>query len=57
MSKKIGKKKHKPIMEYLRELRGCSDYNQRIEDLMDEFGLDEETAEMYVWNEAAGFWR
>ena len=55
--KKISKKKHKQIMEYLRELRGCSDYNQRIEDLMDEFGLDKETAEMYVWNEAAGFWR
>ena len=42
------------IMDYLDECGGYTDYNQKIEDLVEEFNLDRDTAENYVWNWASG---
>lgn len=44
----------KAIKEFIRtELAGIG-YSDRVEAVMDEFGLDEETAESYVWDMATG---
>lgn len=42
------------IYEFLDECGGYTDYNQKIEDVMEEFGLDQDSAEGYVWNWASG---
>lgn len=49
--------KDKEIYEYLEELGGYFDYNDKIESLMEDFGLDKETAEGYVWNYASGLYK
>ena len=38
------------IFDFLDNFSGYSDYDQKIEDVMYEFGLDRETAEGYVWD-------
>ena len=47
----------KEIQDFLKELGGYSDYNQKIEDVMYEFGMDQETAESYVWDHANGLYK
>lgn len=45
----------KEIKRYLKEdLDGHFDYNARIEALVEDFGIDPDTAEGYVWDDAAG---
>ena len=51
------KPKDREIYEYLEELGGYADYNDKIESLIEDFGLDEETAEGYVWNYASGLYK
>lgn len=46
----------KEIQNFLKELGSYADYNQKIDDLMDEFGMDKETAESYVWDDASGLY-
>lgn len=38
------------IYEFLDELGGYADYNQKIEDVADEFGMSPDEAEGYVWD-------
>lgn len=40
----------KEIFDYLDECGGYTDYNQKIEDVADEFNLSEEEASNYVWD-------
>lgn len=54
---KTKKSKDKEIYEYLEELGGYADYNDKIESLMEDFGLNKETAEGYVWNYASGLYK
>ena len=49
--------KPEEIYAYLKELGGYADYNDRIEYLMEDFGLDEETARGYVWLYASGLYK
>lgn len=42
------------IYDFLDECGGYTDYNQKIEDVMEEFDLDRDTAESYVWDWASG---
>ena len=49
--------KIKEIYTYLEELGGYADYNDKIEIVMEEFGLDKETAESFVWNYASGLYK
>lgn len=48
------KSKDREIYEFLDMIGGYNDYNGKIEDIMDEFGLTKEDAEGYVWNHASG---
>lgn len=43
-------KLEKEIFEFLDDCGGYSDYNQKVEDVMDEWNLDRDTAEGYVWD-------
>lgn len=38
------------IYDYLNDCGGYSDYNQKVEDVMNEFGLSYEAAEDIVWD-------
>ena len=49
--------KIKEIYAYLEELGGYADYNDKIENVMGEFGLNKETAESFVWNYASGLYK
>lgn len=42
------------IYDYLDELGSYIDYDEKIQELMDEFNLDKETAESYVWDWSSG---
>ena len=42
------------IYEYLDDLGGYVDYDDRIELLIDDFGLSKGAAETYVWNHSSG---
>ena len=46
----------KRIYAFLDEEGGYTDYNQKIEDVKEEFGLSKEEAEGYVWNWASGLY-
>ena len=46
----------KRIYAFLDEEGGYTDYNQKIEDVEEEFGLSKEEAESYVWNWASGLY-
>jgi len=47
----------KRIYAFLDEEGGYTDYNQKIEDVEEEFGLSKEEAESYVWNWASGLYK
>ena len=49
-SVKITKKLRREIYEFCDGCGGYSDYNQKIEDVMEEFGLTRDQAENEVWN-------
>ena len=53
-TKKNKKNRDREIYEYLDMIGGYNDYNGKIEDIMDEFGLTKDAAEGYVWNHASG---
>lgn len=42
------------IYAFLDDLGGYADYDQKVEDVMDEFGLDRDDAEGYIWSYASG---
>ena len=42
------------IYQFLDDLGGYVDYNQKIEDVAEEFGISKEDAEGYVWSHASG---
>ena len=42
------------IYEFLDEEGGYTDYNQKIEDVVEEFGISKELAESYVWDWSSG---
>lgn len=48
------KNKNTEIYEYLDELGGYASYDDKIDYLVEEFGLSREDAESYVWNHASG---
>lgn len=47
----------KRIYAFLDEEGGYTDYNQKIEDVAEEFGMSKESAESYVWNWASGLYK
>lgn len=47
---KVTKKLRREIYDYCDLMGGYSDYDQKIEDVMDTFGLTKEQAENEVWN-------
>lgn len=47
---KVTNKLRRDIYEYCDALNGYGDYDQKIEDVMEEFGLTKEQAEIEVWN-------
>lgn len=48
---KKNNKMEKKIFQWLEENdSGYSDYDQKVEDVADEFDIDMEEAESYVWN-------
>lgn len=49
-SVKVTKKLRREIYDYCDLMGGYSDYDQKIEDVMEEFGLTKEQAEWEVWN-------
>lgn len=49
-SKPVTKKLRREIYEYCDTCGGYSDYDQKIEDVMENFGLTREQAENEVWN-------
>ena len=49
-SKPVTKKLRREIYEYCDICGGYSDYDQKIEDVMESFGLTREQAENEVWN-------
>lgn len=44
----------KEVYAFLKSEGGYSDYNQKVEDLMNEFYMTREEAEGYVWNFTSG---
>lgn len=49
-SVKVTNKLRREIYEFCDDCGGYSDYDQKIEDVMEEFGLTKEQAENEVWN-------
>lgn len=49
-AKKPTKSKDREIYEYLDELGGYCDYDDRIDMLVEDFGISKSAAENYVWN-------
>lgn len=47
---KVTKKLRREIYEFCDDCGGYSDYDQKIEDVMEEFGLTRDQAESEVWN-------
>lgn len=54
-AKKATKSKDREIYEYLDELGGYCDYDDRIDMLVEDFGISKSAAESYVWNHTSGF--
>lgn len=50
----LSKEDIKNIKAYLEDMGGYIGYDDRVEDLMDEFNLDKATAESFVWDKASG---
>ncbi len=53
-AKKSTKSKDREIYEYLDELGGYCDYDDRIDMLVEDFGISKSAAESYVWNHTSG---
>ena len=53
-AKKPTKSKDREIYEYLDELGGYFDYDDRIDMLVEDFGISKSAAENYVWNHTSG---
>lgn len=53
-AKKSTKSKDREIYEYLDELGGYCDYDDRIDMLVEDFGISKSAAENYVWNHTSG---
>lgn len=53
-AKKSTKNKDREIYEYLDELGGYCDYDDRIDMLVEDFGISRSAAENYVWNHTSG---
>ena len=49
-SVKVTKELRRKIYEFCDDCGGYSDYDQKVEDVMDEFGLTRDQAESEVWN-------
>lgn len=49
-AKKPTKSKDREIYEYLDELGGYCGYDDRIDMLVEDFGISKSAAENYVWN-------
>lgn len=47
---KVTKKLRREIYDFCDDCGGYSDYDQKIEDVMEEFGLTRDQAESEVWN-------
>lgn len=47
---KVTKKLRREIYDYCDLMGGYTDYDQKIEDVMEEFGLTRDQAESEVWN-------
>lgn len=52
--KKLKKSQDREIYEYLDECGGYIGYDDKIDSLIEDFGLSREDAEGYVWNHASG---
>ena len=53
-SKKSKNSRDREIYEYLDECGGYIGYDDKIDSLVEDFGLSREDAEGYVWNHASG---
>jgi len=53
-AKKSTKSKDREIYEYLDELGGYCDYDDRVDMLVEDFGISKSVAENYVWNHTSG---
>ena len=47
----------KQIFEFLEEQGGWFNYNDASDELVEEFGIDKELAESYVWDFASGLYK
>ena len=52
--KKLKKSRDREIYEYLDECGGYIGYDDKIDSLIEDFGLSREDAEGYVWNHTSG---
>lgn len=53
-AKKNKKSRDREIYEYLDECGGYIDYDDKIDSLVEDFGLSRDDAESYVWNHTTG---